>query len=93
MATPMEQFLLENTPRYQKLLKAIKLDNKPSQKSVTQTNPDVVICARVRPLLEQETAQGIPPGVFVRDGASSIADVHELRQMVRGLPVLKVRHL
>jgi kinesin family protein 2/24 len=90
MVITTEQFMLENASRYQRLVKDVKFPSKPVQKTITQTNPDVVICTRIRPLLEQETEQGIPEGVFVRGTTNSTIDAHELRQMVRGPPVLKV---
>ncbi|KAH8168732.1 kinesin motor domain-containing protein [Sarocladium implicatum] len=93
MATPMEQFMLDNAARHQNLIKALKTKPKPSNATTTtQANPDVIVCARIRPLLDHELAIGSVPGIFPRKGAPNVVDIHELRQMVRGPPTLKSSH-
>jgi hypothetical protein len=44
-------------------------------------------------MLEDETAQGFPAGVHLRDGNTNIVDLHELQQPVRGLPRIRVGDL
>ncbi|KAK1757109.1 hypothetical protein QBC47DRAFT_342142 [Echria macrotheca] len=74
----MEQFLLDNAAHYNKLVKAFKsapAGNKPDE----TTSPEIVVSARIRPLLDDETEQGFPPCIFPR-GDSNTVDLHELRQ-------------
>ncbi|KAL2143376.1 hypothetical protein VTI28DRAFT_10490 [Corynascus sepedonium] len=86
----MEQFLIDNAERYNKLVAAFKpstLNSK--QKGVTDAvSPDIVVSARVRPMLDEEVAQGFPIGVHIRSG-THVVDLHELQQPVRGLPRIR----
>ncbi|KAK0649098.1 P-loop containing nucleoside triphosphate hydrolase protein [Cercophora newfieldiana] len=89
MAT-MEQFLIDNAAHYNSLVAAYK--PRPDKKGPASTdtgsgNPDMIVSTRIRPMLEEETTQGFPPGVFPRKGAN-IVDLHELRKAVRGTPSL-----
>ncbi|KAK3689039.1 P-loop containing nucleoside triphosphate hydrolase protein [Podospora appendiculata] len=84
----MEQFLIDNADRYRNLVKAFKPT--PAKKGGVETSaasPYITVCARIRPMLEDELAQGFPEGVIPR-AQSSTADLHELRQKVRGPPVI-----
>lgn len=86
----MEQFLLDNAERYKKLVGSFKPP--PSKVLANDSevgNPDMVVAARVRPLLDEESEQGFPPAVFPREGSNTI-DIHDLRRPVRGLPTLNV---
>ncbi|KAK3293099.1 P-loop containing nucleoside triphosphate hydrolase protein [Chaetomium fimeti] len=80
----MEQYILDNVDRYQKLVAEFKPSTSSSKGSdTTETSPDIVVSARVRPMLEDELAQGFPVGVHIRDDTNT-ADLHELQQPVRG---------
>ncbi|KAK4452242.1 kinesin-like protein Klp59C [Podospora aff. communis PSN243] len=83
----MEQFLIDNADHYNKLVAAYK--PRPVKKASDDSgvgNPDIVVSTRIRPMLDEETAQGFPPGVFPR--GSNIVDLHELRKAIRGTPSL-----
>ncbi|KAK3317300.1 P-loop containing nucleoside triphosphate hydrolase protein [Cercophora scortea] len=84
----MEQFLIDNADRYRNLVKAFKPT--PVKKGAVETSaasPYITVCARIRPMLEEELAQGFPEGVIPRAN-SNTTDLHELRQKVRGPPVI-----
>ncbi|KAK3321916.1 P-loop containing nucleoside triphosphate hydrolase protein [Apodospora peruviana] len=91
MPEGMEQFLIENTKRYVSLVKAFKPSDPKKgttgSNETTSVSGDITVCARIRPLLEDEIAQGFPAGVIPR-GNTSTVDVHELRRPVRGLPTI-----
>ncbi|KAL3422062.1 diatom spindle kinesin 1 (kinesin motor domain containing protein) [Phlyctema vagabunda] len=53
----------------------------------TSTDGSTIIGARVRPLLENEIADGEVASVVVRDG-TQVVDVHELRQKFNNQPAL-----
>lgn len=89
----MEQFLLDNAERYKKLVAAFKpapTGSKGTTDSPTAASPEIVVSARLRPMLEDEIDQGFPHGVHLRAGDANTVDVHELQQPVRGLPRLRV---
>lgn len=87
----MEQFLIDNAERYKKLVAAFKPSKSgPKESSSEAASPEIVVSARVRPMLEDETAQGFPAGVHLRAGDTNIVDLHELQQPVRGLPRIRV---
>src|SRR5690349_11564318 len=82
----MEQFLIDNAAHYLKLVGAFKpAHNKAAKDTV---NPDMVVAARIRPMLDDESAQGFPECIFPRASAPNTVDVHELRKAVRGPPSL-----
>jgi len=88
----MEQFLLDNADRYRKLVGAFKtpVAAKKTGGDNEVVNPDMVVAARIRPLLDEEDERGFPPAVFPRKN-SNVIDIHDLRRPVRGLPTLNVR--
>lgn len=87
----MEQFLIDNAERYKKLVAAFKPSaSGPKGSNSEAASPDIVVSARVRPMLEDETAQGFPAGVHLRVSDTNIVDLHELQQPVRGLPKIRV---
>ena len=91
MATITEQFLIDNAERYNRLVAAFK-PNQSGTKAAsgsTVASPEIVVCSRVRPMLEDEITQGIPAGVHIRHSTNT-TDLHELRQPVRGLPTISV---
>lgn len=85
----MEQFLIDNAAYYLKLVSTSK--PRPADKKATSSgiaNPDMVVSARIRPLLDDETTAGFPPCIFPRPTAPSTLDIHELRKPIRGNPTL-----
>ncbi|KAK3987339.1 kinesin-like protein Klp59C [Cladorrhinum sp. PSN332] len=83
----MEEFYIQNAERYKKLVGVFKPG--PSTVKVTDPNPDIIVSARIRPMMEDETAQGFPEGVHARTtGNTNTVDLHELRRPPRGLPSL-----
>lgn len=88
----MEQFLIDNTSRFVKLVQSWKPDAaKANVKASATPDADMLITARLRPLFDEEKEAGMVPAVFPRPGTDALADVHELRRPVRGLPTLNVR--
>ncbi|KAK4131300.1 P-loop containing nucleoside triphosphate hydrolase protein [Trichocladium antarcticum] len=91
MATISEQFLVDHAERYHRLVAQFRpspLDTK-AARGASVASPEIIVCSRVRPMLADEMSQGIPAGVHIRR-ATNTADVHELRQAVRGLPMITV---
>lgn len=86
----MEQYILNNVARYEKLVAEFRpTTSGPKESDKTETNPEIVVSARVRPMLDDELAQGFPVGVYIRDG-TSIVDLHEIQQPVRGPARIRV---
>ncbi|KAK4150246.1 P-loop containing nucleoside triphosphate hydrolase protein [Chaetomidium leptoderma] len=82
----MEQFLLDNAERYKNLVAKFRpVASGPKASDSTTATPEIVVCSRLRPMLEDELAQGFPVGVYLR-GNTNTVDLHELKQPVRGLP-------
>lgn len=86
----MDQFLLDNTQAYEKLVGAFKPAAKPQDKKDGGRNTDIIIASRLRPMLEDEIAAGLVPGVLPRKDDDLNVDLHELRKTVRGTPALNV---
>ncbi|KAK4225196.1 kinesin-like protein Klp59C [Podospora fimiseda] len=87
MTMTMEEFYIQHAERYKKLVAAFKPG--PSTAKPTDPNPDIIVSARIRPMMEDETAQGFPEGVHPRTkGNTNTVDLHELRRPPRGLPSL-----
>jgi kinesin family member 2/24 len=89
----MDQFLVDNTERYHALVKAHK-PAKPatSEDAGTESNPDIIVCTRLRPILETEAAAGVIVGAFRREAGSGV-DIHELRKHVKWGTALNVSDL
>ncbi|KID82806.1 kinesin motor domain containing protein [Metarhizium guizhouense ARSEF 977] len=89
----MEKFYLENADFYRALLKSLNKTSPeprtPQQLAFETTSPDVVVCARIRPLLEEDVAAGFPCAVFPRVARPGIIDIHDLYNHPRGRPILK----
>ncbi|KAM7218872.1 hypothetical protein V8F06_005752 [Rhypophila decipiens] len=90
----MEEFLLKNTARYNKLVNEFKpppakktQNARDGELETTSASPDITVCARIRPMLDEELSQGFPEGVIPRKGVNSnTVDLHEIRRPVRGPP-------
>lgn len=90
----MEQFLIDNTPRFVKLVNGFKPGATKAQAKVgADSDSDMLITARMRPLFDEEKEAGMVPAMFPRPGTDGLADIHELRRPVRGLPTLNVSRL
>ncbi|KAJ9134275.1 Kinesin-like protein [Pleurostoma richardsiae] len=89
MATVAEQFIVEHAARFQSLVSGFKPPSSPrAAAETTAPNPDMIVSARLRPLLEEETAAGFPAAVFPRKTQAGKIDVHELKRPIRGPPAL-----
>ncbi|GME53086.1 Diatom spindle kinesin 1 [Neofusicoccum parvum] len=84
----MDQFLLENTLLYLKLIESFQPTAPKTSHADEDKSKPIVIAARVRPLLPDEVSQGSVAGIFPRDGAPGVLDLHELRKTVRGTAAL-----
>ena len=96
LSVPYPQFILQHAERYRKLVAEWQPEPHGNSPAQDQQNPDMVVCTRVRPMSDEETADGYPPGLFGREGRSGLLDVHELKVAVKTAtyPILKVtRHV
>ncbi|KAH6689709.1 P-loop containing nucleoside triphosphate hydrolase protein [Plectosphaerella plurivora] len=86
----MDQFLLDNAECFGQLVKGFKpvAAKTTAKKRPAPEDADMVITARLRPMSEDEKESGMVSAVFGREGASGVADLHELRKTVRGTPGL-----
>ncbi|AEO68342.1 uncharacterized protein THITE_2049700 [Thermothielavioides terrestris NRRL 8126] len=84
----MDEFIIEHAERYKRLVSTFK-PSSPGAKATNSTSAssEIVVSARIRPMLEDEIAQGFPQGVYQR-ADSNMVDLHELRRPVRGLPTI-----
>ncbi|KAK3902481.1 kinesin-like protein Klp59C [Staphylotrichum tortipilum] len=84
-----DQFIIDNAERYKRLVAAFKPSKSDAKGdgSTTAASGEIVVSARVRPMLEEELAQGFPSGIHIR-GKTNIIDLHALKQPVRGLPTI-----
>lgn len=89
----MEEFITSNLDRYQWLIERVKPEAKSQIPPNADSSIDNIVCARIRPLSEEETSAGLPASIFLRPGEQGTFDAHELRHPVRGKPVLRVRVL
>lgn len=104
----MDRFYLENAALYRKLVDSLdttvpaphfsRQKAAPPKEDVAreQSNPDMVLGARIRPMLDDDLAAGFPRAAYpraVRQGQtpeSQTVDLHDLYNHPRGRPVLKV---
>lgn len=86
----MEEFITSNLDRYQWLLDRFKMQPQPKVTPNSDSSLDNLVCARIRPLAEEEVAAGLPASIFIRSREPGTFDAHELRHAVRGKPVLRV---
>src|SRR6187402_1824227 len=92
----MDQFLLDHIAEYHALVRAVKpvlarpvASAGPSPPTPNSSN--IIVSARIRPLLQEDFLAGFPCAIFPRSGQSSVVDIHELYHHPRGRPTLKVR--
>ncbi|KAL4877575.1 P-loop containing nucleoside triphosphate hydrolase protein [Aspergillus karnatakaensis] len=84
----MEQFLLENVKRYQTLVERFTPPRTKEAAKNLQTSPNLTVATRIRPILEKELQSGQVSAVFPRQGEDATVDIHELRNVPRGWPLL-----
>ncbi|KAJ4187176.1 hypothetical protein NW767_006381 [Fusarium falciforme] len=84
----MDQFTLENAQRYQVLVDRFKPAPTKGKPVAEESNPDITIATRLRPMLEDEKEAGLLTGVFPRAQPAGTVDLHELRRTFRGAPGL-----
>lgn len=89
----MDRFYLENVALYQALVKEFRPDGAVEASKAESTSPDIIVSARIRPLLDDDITAGFPCAVYPRLTAPGVADIHDLYNHPRGRPVLKVRFL
>ena len=88
----MDQFYLHNAALYQALVKRLSpAQDALSARGPTETaSPDLIVTTRIRPLLDDEAAEGFPSAVFPRSVDTGVVDIHDLYNHPRGRPILKV---
>ncbi|KAJ5595471.1 uncharacterized protein N7459_001679 [Penicillium hispanicum] len=85
----MDDFLLQNAARHQKLVKLFK-PPRPTASEATHdsSSSNIVVATRIRPILDEEITSGQVVAAFPRAGENGVVDLHELRRVVRGPPPL-----
>lgn len=102
----MDAFYLKNAAQYQKLVHSLDV-SKPAphfsrhdaappadNQTTTETcNPDVIIAARIRPMLDADVTAGFPCAVYPRptnEDEAQVIDLHDLYHHPTRPPMLKV---
>ncbi|KAH9905872.1 P-loop containing nucleoside triphosphate hydrolase protein [Xylariomycetidae sp. FL2044] len=87
----MDQFLLQNATLYQNLVKSLKPPPAPppAKAAMEPASADMIVSARIRPLLDEDASAGFPRAVFPRSSGHGVVDIHDLYHHPRGRPVLK----
>ncbi|GKT52272.1 kinesin-like protein KLP2 [Colletotrichum spaethianum] len=86
----MDEYHIKHTPWYQAsveafIAKAMKQDlTRPDDPNST-SNPDMVVAARLRPVLEDEVAAGLIRSVFPRKSGNGAIDIHQIRKHIKPL--------
>jgi kinesin family protein 2/24 len=86
----MDKYILDNVSRFHAMVGKYKPPAARKTSEQAGTNADMMVVARLRPLLPDETNAGYPSSVIIRPNKPGVVDVHELRQPVRGPAQLKV---
>jgi kinesin family protein 2/24 len=88
----MDQFLLDNAAQFQTLVKMFSPTPVPRLAKVAteKTSSNMVVSARIRPLLNEEVTAGFPCAIFPRSGQTGVVDIHNLYNHPKGRPILKV---
>jgi kinesin family protein 2/24 len=104
----MDAFYLKNRVVYQKLVDSLDFTQPAphfsrhevqatpleEDQNTAKCNPDIIIGARIRPMLNTDIAAGFPCAVYPRsmeDDAAQIIDLHDLYHHPTRPPMLKVR--
>lgn len=103
----MDRFYLENKKLYQKLVDGYDAGapaphfsrhtttTTPAQQEAAPEHPNMVISARIRPMLADDVAVGFPCAVYPRSGqtqSDQFVDIHDLHHHPRQRPVLRVQY-
>ncbi|KAK1596570.1 P-loop containing nucleoside triphosphate hydrolase protein [Colletotrichum navitas] len=86
----MDEYHTKHTAWYQASVeafgnKAAKQDLASFNDSNSTPNPDMIVAARLRPILEDEVAAGLIRGVFPRKSGNGAVDIHQVRKHVKPL--------
>ncbi|ORY17056.1 P-loop containing nucleoside triphosphate hydrolase protein [Clohesyomyces aquaticus] len=81
----MERFYLENISKYRSLVDGLDPFPKP-RISNGKPGPNMTVCARIRPLSENE---GFPSSIFPRANQKNVVEIHDLYHHPKGVPILK----
>jgi kinesin family protein 2/24 len=89
----MDRFYLDNAALFQNLVKSFNPTHESRIATVATetTSPNLIVSARIRPLLNEDVAAVFPCAVFPRPARTGVVDLHDLYNHPRGRPVLKVR--
>jgi kinesin family member 2/24 len=102
----MDRFYLQNAALYKRLLSNIDASKPKAHFSRhtagsstedqvrEQSNSDMIVAARIRPILEEDLNAGFPCAVYPRTSAREdgpqIVDLHDLYNHPRGRPEIRV---
>ncbi|KAK2016357.1 P-loop containing nucleoside triphosphate hydrolase protein [Colletotrichum eremochloae] len=86
----MDEYHIKHTPWYQASVeafanKAAKHDLASLHDPDSTLNPDMIVAARLRPVLEDEVAAGLITGVFPRKSGNGAVDIHQIRKHIKPL--------
>ncbi|GJC83773.1 kinesin-like protein KLP2 [Colletotrichum liriopes] len=86
----MDEYHIKHTPWYQASVKAFsdkaaKQDLARPDDPNSTSNPDMVVAARLRPVMEDEVAAGLIQGVFLRKSGNGAVDIHQVRKHIKPL--------
>ena len=82
----------DDTQPYLKLVEAFKPLKSKAVEAIEDKEKPIIIAARIRPILEEESSQNIVASAFPRKD-TALVDVHELRKTPRGKAALNVSYL
>jgi kinesin family protein 2/24 len=88
----MDRFYLDNAVLYQALVKSFNstLVSRPFNTATGTIHPDMVVSARVRPLMSEDIAAGYSNAVYPLSTQTGVVYIHDLYNHPRGRPILKV---
>ena len=99
----MDTFYLENAKLYQRLVDQVQTSDPaahfsrhtaaPTVEEESTEHTGIIITARIRPMLDNDIAEGLPCALYPRKAQSSsaqVVDVHDLYHHPRWRPQLKV---
>ena len=88
----MDPLILNCVDRYKALVKSLnsRLASKAPKVASGEQNSKMVVCARIRPLMDDEAAAGFPCAVYPRH-KNGVVDIHDMSLNPRRVLTLKVR--
>ncbi|KZL83158.1 kinesin motor domain-containing protein [Colletotrichum incanum] len=86
----MDEYHIKHIPWYQASVEAFsdkvaKQDLARPDDTNSMSNPDMVVAARLRPVLKDEVAAGLIQGVFLRKSGNGAVDIHQVRKHIKPL--------